>query len=72
LDERFDGDALLGAWWSLVLRDGGEGQPSRRAAVVDVPVTRSAATSDADDPAERRNRYRFLDRFGNRTDLAVT
>jgi GT2 family glycosyltransferase len=72
LDERFEGDALLGAWWSLVLRDAGEDQPSRRAAVVDVPVTRSAAAPHAEDPAERRNRYRFLDRFGNRTDLAVT
>jgi hypothetical protein len=71
LDERFEGDALLGAWWSLVLRDAGEGQASRRAAVVDVPVVRAAPDTHDEDPAERRNRYRFIDRFGNRTDLAV-
>jgi hypothetical protein len=71
LDERFEGDALLGAWWSLVLRDGAEDEPARRAAIVDVPVVRSAAPADTDeDPAERRNRYRLIDRFGNRTDLA--
>jgi hypothetical protein len=72
LDERFEGDALLGAWWSLVLRDAGDEGPARRAAVVDVPAVRSAPATVEDDPAERRNRYRLIDCFGNRSDLAVS
>ena len=68
---------LLGPWWSLVLRDAGEGEVPRRAVVVDVPAVRHAdeagvVDGGAGEDAERRNRYRLLDRFGNREDnLAV-
>ena len=42
LDERFEREELLGPWWSLVLRDAGEGETPRRAVVVDVPAVRRA------------------------------
>jgi hypothetical protein len=71
LDERFATADLLDAWWSLVLRDGGDdGSEARRAVVVPVPLVRHGARTE-DAAAERRNRYRLLDRFGNRSDLAV-
>lgn len=44
LDERFLGGRLLDVWWSLVLRDEGEGQPPRRAVVVGgLPLAPAAA-----------------------------
>jgi cysteinyl-tRNA synthetase len=77
LDEHFVAPALLDAWWSLVLRDEGQ-EPPRRAVVVDVPlVARAPAPADFTDEAagpdrgERRNRYRIINRFGGRGDLAT-
>jgi hypothetical protein len=78
LDERFDTADLLDAWWSLVLRDDPAGGPARRAIISAVPAGR--APVDRTPPhrdgeagrAERRGRYRLLERFGDRRDLAVT
>ncbi len=87
LDERFRVRAGLDMWWSLVLRDEGEGSRPRRAiAVAGLPARRhderggEAAESDLPfdmPPAERdrlarRNSYRILDRFGRRRDLLTT
>ena len=49
LDEGFLGGRLLDVWWSLVLRDEGEGRPPRRAVVVNgLPLPQEAiGTSDA-------------------------
>jgi GT2 family glycosyltransferase len=78
LDERFRFYRNLDLWWSLVLRDEGEGIPPRRAlALDDVPVVRHEHRGwNESDPAERdrlskRNFYRILDRFGRRRDLLV-
>ncbi len=69
----------LDIWWSLVLRDEGAGESPRRAVVVgDLPLTRGEPRAwTATPPAERdrlskRNFYRVLDRFRDRSDLAVT
>ncbi|MFL5750327.1 MAG: glycosyltransferase, partial [Chloroflexota bacterium] len=40
LDERFRFYRNLDIWWSLVLRDEGEGRPPRRAVAVELPATR--------------------------------
>ena len=85
LDEGFLGARLLDVWWSLVLRDEGEGQPPRRAVVVDgLPLAQPAAARSSDagaptagslagrDRESRRNGYRILDRFGRRRDLLVS
>ena len=75
LDERFGSPRLLAAWWSLVLRDRGEGHAPRRAVAVDgLPVRRHDVPPEDAAPAERdrtvrRDRYRLLDRFGHRPDL---
>jgi hypothetical protein len=78
LDEGFRFYRNLDIWWSLVLRDEGEGAPPRRAVGISgLPLRRRepwAWTSTP--PAERdrlskRNFYRVLDRFRNRTDLTV-
>jgi hypothetical protein len=78
LDEAFRFYRNLDIWWSLVLRDRGEGEPPRRAAVVEeLPVVRHehrgwAALPPAErDRLSKRNFYRVLDRFRHRTDLAV-
>ena len=78
LDERFSFYRNLDIWWSLVLRDEGEGSPPRRAlGVPDLPMVRHAHrgyTSVSDDERDRqskRNFYRILDRFGWRRDLLV-
>ena len=78
LDEAFRFYRNLDIWWSLVLRDEGEGHPPRRAVVVPgVPLTQRdpwARTSmrPADrDRLSKRNFYRLLDRFRARSDLAV-
>lgn len=78
IDDGFRFYRNLDIWWSLVLRDEGEGQPPRRALVVPgLPVGRSEpAAWTRTPPAERdrlskRNFYRVLDRFRTRLDLAV-
>ncbi len=74
LDQRFQLPLYLDIWWSLCLRDEGEGRPPRTAVVV--PLIGSAAAAEG--PAapersrnERRDFYRILDRFGGRRDLAI-
>lgn len=78
LDEGFRFYRNLDVWWSLVLRDEGEDRVPRRAvAVPDIPVIRREPYAwTATDPGERerrskRNFYRVLDRFRDRSDLAV-
>jgi cysteinyl-tRNA synthetase len=79
LDERFRFYRNLDIWWSLVLRDEGEGRPPRRA----IRISDPAATRHEHrgytgvPPAERdrlskRNFYRIIDRFGSRRDLLVS
>jgi GT2 family glycosyltransferase len=75
LDERFRFYRNLDLWWSLVLRDEGEGQPPRRALAVDLPAVRHehrgwSSISEAErDRLSKRNFYRIIDRFGSRRDL---
>ena len=75
LDEKFRFYRNLDIWWSLVLRDEGEGTAARRAVSIDLPATRHEHrgwTSLADDERTRqskRNFYRIIDRFGSRRDL---
>jgi cysteinyl-tRNA synthetase len=77
LDEKFRFYRNLDIWWSLVLRDEGEGRPPRRALVVpDVPAVRhehrgwTSVAPDERGRLSKRNFYRVLDRFGARLDLA--
>ena len=79
LDERFRFYRNLDIWWSLVLRDEGEGSPPRRAVgVADLPVVRHAhrgfvsLPDDERDRQSKRNFYRIIDRFGPRLDLLVS
>jgi glycosyl transferase family 2 len=77
VDEAFRFYRNLDIWWSLVLRDDGEGSPPRRALVIpglSLERGEPAAWKDTR-PAERdrlskRNFYRVLDRFRGRPDLA--
>lgn len=76
LDERFRFYRNLDIWWSLVLRDGGEGEPARKArSLADLPVQRHehrgwASLPDAErDRQSKRNFYRIIDRFRDRRDL---
>jgi GT2 family glycosyltransferase len=78
LDERFTFYRNLDIWWSLALRDNGEGQPARRAIALDgLPLVRHehrgyAALAEAErDRLSKRNFYRIIDRFGSRRDLLV-
>jgi GT2 family glycosyltransferase len=78
LDERFRFYRNLDIWWSLVLRDQGEGEDPRRALrVADLPATRyeHRGWSSLDDEERarqsKRNFYRIIDRFGSRHDLLV-
>ncbi len=78
LDERFRFYRNLDIWWSLVLRDEGEGRPPRRAVVVgDMPVVRhehrgwTSLPDDERDRQSKRNFYRIIDRFGARRDLLL-
>jgi glycosyltransferase involved in cell wall biosynthesis len=78
LDEGFRFYRNLDIWWSLVLRDEGDGVAPRRALVVPgLPIIRGqprawTATAPAErDRLSKRNFYRFLDRFRTRLDLAV-
>ena len=78
LDERFRFYRNLDIWWSLVLRDQGEGDEPRRAvAVADLPAIRHEHRGWSSLPDEERTRqskrnfYRIIDRFGSRRDLLV-
>jgi hypothetical protein len=78
LDERFRFYRNLDIWWSLVLRDAGEGERPRRAVRLDgLPAVRHehrgwTSLPDADrDRQSKRNFYRIIDRFGWRRDLLV-
>jgi glycosyltransferase involved in cell wall biosynthesis len=77
LDERFRFYRNLDIWWSLVLRDSGEGGAHRRAVAVDLPAVRHEHRGYASVPEEERNRlskrnfYRIIDRFGSRLDLST-
>jgi cysteinyl-tRNA synthetase len=79
LDEGFRYYRNLDIWWSLVLRDQGEGaQPRQAVAVPGVPVERGEPRAWATTPAAERDRlskrnfYRLLNDFRTRTDLAVS
>lgn len=78
IDEAFRFYRNLDIWWSLVLRDRGEGAPPRRAVVVPgLPFVRHehrgwTSVPEAErDRLSKRNFYRVLDRFRDRIDLAV-
>ena len=77
-DERFRFYRNLDIWWSLVLRDEGEGTMPRRAvALADLPLTRhehrgyTSLPPDERDRQSKRNFYRIIDRFGSRRDLLI-
>jgi cysteinyl-tRNA synthetase len=76
-DERFRFYRNLDIWWSLVLRDEGEGTPPRRALAIDLPATRhehrgwTSLHDEERDRQSKRNFYRIIDRFGSRRDLLV-
>jgi glycosyltransferase involved in cell wall biosynthesis len=79
LDEAFRFYRNLDIWWSLVLRDRGEGTTPGRAAVIEgLPLVRhehrgwTAVPAPERDRLSKRNFYRFLDRFRDREDLAVS
>jgi hypothetical protein len=78
LDERFRFYRNLDIWWSLVLRDEGEGiEPRRALALGELPLVRHEHRGYSSLPAEERDRqskrnfYRIIDRFGWRHDLLV-
>ena len=79
LDERFRFYRNLDIWWSLVLRDAGEGSVPRRALrVADIPAERhehrgwGSLPEDERTRQSKRNFYRIIDRFGSRRDLLVS
>ena len=76
LDEHFVFYRNLDIWWSLVLRDEGQGKAPRRAvSVAGLAAIRHehrgyTSLPDAErDRQSKRNFYRILDRFGSRRDL---
>ena len=78
LDERFRFYRNLDIWWSLVLRDEGEGNPPRRAvALADLPLAKhehrgyTSVPPEERDRQSKRNFYRIIDRFGSRRDLLI-
>ena len=77
LDEHFRFYRNLDVWWSLVLRDEGEGSAPRRAVAVELPAVRrehrgwSSLPEAERDRQSKRNFYRIIDRFGSRRDLLV-
>jgi GT2 family glycosyltransferase len=79
LDERFRFYRNLDIWWSLVLRDAGEGNEPRRAVrVADIPAVRhehrgwGSLPEDERTRQSKRNFYRIIDRFGSRRDLLLS
>ena len=79
LDEHFRFYPNMDIWWSLVLRDEGQGSPPRRAVgIAGLPVVRHAQRGyvnlpdDERDRQSKRNFYRVVDRFGSRRDLLVS
>jgi Glycosyl transferase family 2. len=79
LDERFRSYRSLDIWWSLVLRDEGEGARPRRAVRMDgLPAARHEQRGYTSPPDGERHRqgkrdfYRIIDRFGPRLDLLVS
>jgi hypothetical protein len=78
VDEAFRFYRNLDIWWSLVLRDEGEGRTPKRAVVVPglslergEPAAWRSAPAAVRDRLSKRNFYRILDRFRTRLDLAV-
>jgi GT2 family glycosyltransferase len=77
IDEHFRFYRNLDIWWSLVLRDEGEGSPPRRAVALELPAVRhehrgwSSLPEAERDRQSKRNFYRIIDRFGSRRDLLV-
>jgi cysteinyl-tRNA synthetase len=77
VDERFRFYRNLDIWWSLVLRDEGEGIAPRRALALTVPAERHEHRGWTSVPEDERNRlskrnfYGIIDRFGARLDLAT-
>jgi hypothetical protein len=78
LDERFRFYRNLDIWWSLVLRDEGEGKAPRRAvALADLPLAKhehrgfTSLPPEERDRQSKRNFYRIIDRFGSRRDLLI-
>lgn len=76
LDERFRFYRNLDIWWSLVLRDAGEGNASRRAVSLDGTLVArhdhrgwTSLPDEERDRQSKRNFYRIIDRFGSRRDL---
>lgn len=76
LDEHFRFYRNLDIWWSLVLRDAGDGVEPRRAVAIAVSVERhehrgwTEVAEGERDRLSKRNFYRIIDRFGKRLDLA--
>jgi Glycosyl transferase family 2 len=77
VDEHFRFYRNLDIWWSLVLRDEGEGTAPRRAFAVPLPAIRhehrgwTSLPGTERDRLSKRNFYRIIDRFGSRRDLAA-
>ncbi len=77
LDEGFRFQRYLDVWWSLTLRDAGEGEPPRRAVALPLPLERHEQREGLAMPVEERERlskrnfYRIIRRFGRRRDLTV-
>ncbi len=78
LDEHLRFHRYLDIWWSLVLRDEGEGIVPRRAVRLDgLPLERheqrgfTRLTPAERERRSRRNFYRIIDRFGWRRDLLL-
>jgi cysteinyl-tRNA synthetase len=78
LDEAFRFYRNLDIWWSLVLRDGREEGPNRRAVALELPADRhehrgwTSVEESERDRLSKRNFYRIINRFGSRRDLLVS
>ncbi len=68
VDEAFGDPEMLATWWSLVLRDEGPEAPPRRAISL-LDATNGRTMPERLDRVSRRDRYRIIDRFGQRYDL---